>query len=94
MKFSVTGAIVHGRLLHTVLWTRQWSHDSNHNFTVLLETLALLTADGTVLPKVLKLIMDNGPAENKNQTMIFNLWLLVYCGVFDRVLAFFDYEVA
>ena len=81
----MTGVLVHGRLMHCVVWPDHWIHDANHNFTCLLETLHLLTMEGQRLPERLKMNLDNGPAENKNQSFLFCCWLLVYLDVFKEV---------
>ena len=87
LRTRVTGVLAHGRLMHCVVWPDHWIHDANHNFTCLLETLHLLTLDGQSLPKRLKMMLDNGPAENKNQSFLFCCWLLVYLDVFKEVSA-------
>ena len=82
LKTHLTGVLNHGREAVGFFDLHQWGHDSNLTINVLLRVLLRMDE----IPERLYLQMDNCWRENKNQYVLTFLGVLVYLGIFQKVM--------
>ena len=87
LRTHLTGAIVHGHGSEGFLGFLQYPHDPNLTINVLLQLLVkrFRALHQTSLPEKLYVQLDNCGRENKNQSVLAFLALLVQQGIFKEV---------
>lgn len=93
LRTHVTGLILHaqapvgGKLVYSFVDLIQYPYDSNLTLTVIINALVDFVETSS-LPKVLYLQMDNTCRENKNRYVLTFCAILVYLGIFNKVVKY------